>query len=240
MDNLELWGKVEKTEPSATKVSNFGGRRETSINGTYMFKQATEMFGPVGIGWGYDVAEERIEKGHPITFDSEGEPQDHQCTHTIKLKLWYELDGKRGEITSYGHTPYIRMTTNGIHTDGEAPKKSLTDAIKKALSMLGFSADIFMGQFDDQEYVQELLNEEAIKKADDKDAEKLRQIAEYTKWKENNLAAIDKAVSLNEVKGLYTAAVRKANRRGDETGVIAFEKAKERAEKRLEEANETA
>ncbi|MFK8333452.1 hypothetical protein M2D63_026040, partial [Pseudomonas sp. BJa5] len=40
-------------------------------------------------------------------------------------------------------------------TDGEAPKKSLTDAINNSLSMLGFRADVFLGIFDDRDYVQQ-------------------------------------------------------------------------------------
>ncbi|WP_434771820.1 hypothetical protein [Pseudomonas entomophila] len=50
-------------------------------------------------------------------------------------------------------------------TDGEAPKKSLTDAIKKALSMLSFSADVFLGLFDDNAYVQQRQEETAIEVA---------------------------------------------------------------------------
>ena len=60
-------------------------------------------------------------------------------------------------------------------TDGEAPKKSLTDAIKKALSMLGFSADVFLGMFDDVNYVQQLQAEQAIEQAEDRQAEIERQ-----------------------------------------------------------------
>ena len=41
----------------------------------------------------------------------------------------------------------------GPFTDEEAPKKSLTDALSKAMSWLGFAADIHLGRWDDNKYV---------------------------------------------------------------------------------------
>jgi hypothetical protein len=40
--------------------------------------------------------------------------------------------------------------------DDDAPKKALTDALTKALSHLGFNADVFMGMFDSNKYVKQL------------------------------------------------------------------------------------
>lgn len=70
------------------------------------------------------------------------------------------------------------MTNAGkMKCDGEAKKKSLTDSIKKALSMLGFSADIFLGWFDSEEYKAENATEFAIRNASDKaeDVTRLRE-----------------------------------------------------------------
>lgn len=78
------------------------------------------------------------------------------------------LDGAKGEVEHFGHTPFVQKSvTYGAVQDMEASKKSLTDAIKKCLSMLGFNADIFLGMFDDREYVEALKIEEDIKKSDD-------------------------------------------------------------------------
>lgn len=46
--------------------------------------------------------------------------------------------------------------------DGEAPKKSFTGAIKKSLSMFGFSADVLLGLLDDEAYVTQLKEKEVI------------------------------------------------------------------------------
>jgi hypothetical protein len=53
ISNLSVWNKVEKTNPLyAKKVSMRGGF--TSIDAHSQVKAATEQFGPIGIGWGYE------------------------------------------------------------------------------------------------------------------------------------------------------------------------------------------
>ncbi len=47
--------------------------------------------------------------------------------------------------------------------DDEAPKKAMTDAMTKAFSHLGMSADVFLGMFDDSKYVESLKKEFAQK-----------------------------------------------------------------------------
>jgi hypothetical protein len=43
--------------------------------------------------------------------------------------------------------------------DDQFAKKVETDTLTKAISKLGFNADIFMGKFDDQRYVEEMKEE---------------------------------------------------------------------------------
>jgi len=207
-DKLKLWNAVSKTDTSATKTSNQGGREQTSINGYWMIKQATEQFGMVGIGWGWDVMEERWDDGAmiPIKQDDGSTRLEQSKTHTIKLKLWFIVDGKRGEITQYGHTQAIYKSKWGVSDDGEAPKKSLMDAIKKSLSMLGFSSDIFTGMFDDRDYVQQLETEQAISKAEDRDAEIAAKRTEASDYVLRHIATIKSSKTQNEVKGIAKAA----------------------------------
>ena len=56
-DNLSIWNKVQETDPKFTK-KDYGGF--TSINGVYLYKKATDIFGPIGIGWGFDILDEII------------------------------------------------------------------------------------------------------------------------------------------------------------------------------------
>ena len=51
-DNLQLWNKVEKTDPKNTKKAKIGQLNITAINATTQIKKATEIFGTYGSGFG--------------------------------------------------------------------------------------------------------------------------------------------------------------------------------------------
>lgn len=219
-DNLALWKNVFKTDERFTKAftQNGGG---TSINGTYIAMKATREFGPFGIGWGVEVLEERFDKGAPIVRRIQTPNGDswelisngsggylEELHHTMKVKVWFILNGVRGESEAYGCTPYLYGTKNGPMSDGEAPKKSWTDAVKKALSPLGFSADIFMGLYDNPEYRQQNKAEFAIKNASEnaEDAARLRKELDDKLTKvADTLAA---GVTQNEVNKVFSPIAR--------------------------------
>lgn len=215
MNNMTIWDQVKKTDPAATKeYSGPGGYSGTSINGQYMVMMATKVFGPIGIGWGYEIVEERYDIGGLIEVQDDHEIRS--MTHTIRLKLWYKINDERGEVEHFGHTPYVFKTRNGSMTDPEAPKKSLTDAMKKCLSMLGFAADIFLGQYDDVVYREELADEFSIVKAENKDDEIARQRNIYLEKMEKYATQMDDAVTKAELLALFKEAVRKAGYQKDD------------------------
>lgn len=155
MDNMSIWGKVEKTDPKYTKqFSRGGGFKGTATNATYLARKATETFGPCGTGWGINVLSEEVFTGAPHVI--EGQVIAHDMIHKVHARLWYVLDGKRGEVEQFGQTQIVGRNKHGFYTDEEAPKKSLTDAMSKCLSLLGFSADIHLGLYDDNKYVAQL------------------------------------------------------------------------------------
>lgn len=158
-NNLALWESVEKTDPSYTKNFNRpGGFKGTAMNATWLAQRATELFGPCGIGWGMTVLNEEYVKGAPILVD--GQVVGFELIHVVHAKLWYVHEGKRGEIEQFGQTQMSGRRNDGkFYTDEEAPKKSLTDATTKCLSMLGFGADIFKGYYDDNKYVAQMREE---------------------------------------------------------------------------------
>lgn len=219
--NMSIWSQVEKTDTRFTKKAKVGGQEITSLNGTAMIMRATEIFGPAGIGFGWKVLEERFDPGVEV-FSGEGDKRVSlgvTSNHTVRIVFWFMLDGKRGEIESYGCTNYIYKASYGMLTDGEAPKKSLTDAIKKALSTLGFSADVFLGLFDDQDYVSQLKEEQAIEQAEDKEAEIERQKAERLDYIKSVVTTMQGAQSMQELKKLHDHAVRRLTARKDETAI---------------------
>lgn len=240
--NMQIWNQVSKTDTSHTKKAEVGGQKITSLNGTAMIMKATEIFGPVGIGFGWSVVEERFDPGAEM-FVGEGDKRASlglELNHTIKIKFWFTLDDKRGEIEQYGCTRYLYKSKFGTTTDGEAPKKSLTDAIKKSLSMLGFSADVFLGLFDDDEYVTQLKEEEALANADDKDAEVLRQKQERIDWLASAVETIGKAVTIYELKTLNVKYIREATRRNEPAHIARITRAFEERKASLEKGTEAA
>ncbi len=154
-DNLSLWNAVCETDPKYAKAFNRGGGfKGTSTNATYLARKATERWGPIGIGWGVQVLDEELMQGKPLATDNG--LATHETIHKVRVRLWYKQDGETGEVMHFGQTTFIGQNKNGLFTDEEAPKKSLTDAMAKCLSLLGFSADIFLGLYDDNKYVNDL------------------------------------------------------------------------------------
>lgn len=152
-DNLELWHKVEKTNPQHTKAITGKQYKGTSPRPYWLIQRATEIFGPVGIGWGFSI-DERIENGALIA------PGFYERVHIAKVRFWYKWKGERGEVEHIGGTPFSGKRSNGnIFTDDDSAKKSVTDALVKAMSMVGFAGDIFIGRYDDSKYVEEIAQE---------------------------------------------------------------------------------
>jgi hypothetical protein len=139
-DNLRIWSQVEKTNPSHTKKVNQRGGF-TAISAAYQIKRATEVFGPIGEGWGYDA-------GIPIFQDA---------LVIVPVTLWH---GDRANV--FGPMFGGAEWKNGTRLDSDGPKKATTDALTKLLSQLGFNADVFEGRFDDSKYVAELEREFAV------------------------------------------------------------------------------
>lgn len=238
--NLRIWDQVEKTDTRYTKKAKVGGQEITSLNGTAMVMKATEIFGPVGIGWGWKILEERFDKGAEI-FAGEGDKRiviAQELNHTIKIELWFVLDGQRGTFEQYGCTPYLYKSKYGTTTDGEAPKKSLTDAIKKSLSMLGFNADVFLGLFDDSDYFQQRQEETAIEVAEDKAAAEAAQKQERLDWLKGAVETMAKAVTIHELKQLYTTYARSASARNETQFLKRLGLAQEERRAQLEQESE--
>lgn len=221
-DNLDIWRRVMRTDPQYTKPLDIGGFKATTITAEYMFMRATEIFGPAGKGWGYKVMEEKMIPGAPMTEaiyekdkfvrmtvlrDADGSLVYEQ-NHSIKIDFWYRTENGISSIEAYGATPYLYKATKRIVSDGEVLKKSLTDAIKKALSMLGFSADVYLGWYDNANYTQENKAEFDLKNASEtaEDAARLRQEFDDKLTRvANTLAA---GVSVNEVNKVFAPIAR--------------------------------
>lgn len=137
-DNLRIWSKVEKTNPAHTKhVNQRGGF--TAVSANYQILAATETFGPIGEGWGYI-------SGDPVIVDT---------LIVVPVTLWHSTR----ENTFGPMMGCEEWKDKNGRVDSDAPKKATTDALTKLLSQLGFNADVFLGKFDDQKYVEQMKRE---------------------------------------------------------------------------------
>jgi hypothetical protein len=181
-DNMRIWSQIEKTDTKYTKDAKVLGQNITAINGTYAAQQATKVFGPCGEGWGITLKEDRFDNTAPHLNDA-GEVVFWYTQHTAIIDFWYK--GSEGEICTIpaaGHTPALSRGSSGPYYDSDPLKKSMTDALKKALSLLGFSADIWMGLFDDVNYKATREAESLAEKADEMAEQQLAKRREFWGW----------------------------------------------------------
>ena len=148
--NLELWNRVAETDPAFTKQANVKGNKIKSIIPQYQLMQATEEFGPYGQGWGFkDIKHDLSLVGDLglVVFYATFYAKDIEFPITNTISVW--RDGARTKV------------------DDDWAKKAETDALTKALSKIGFSADVFMGYHDDMRYVNEVTQKiQGLKQAE--------------------------------------------------------------------------
>lgn len=150
-DNMKIWDQVETTDPDMTERVNFGQFKFTTIDAMYQVRQATRVLGPCGIGWGL-----RNQKYEVLHID----PADpHYSLLLFTAEFWYKLDGQEGACDVAADIELFENTKNGWKRVSDPSKKVRTDCLTKGLSWLGFSADVFLGRFDDAKYVQRLQQE---------------------------------------------------------------------------------
>ena len=140
-DNKIYWDQLKKTDPRFTKRINKGFGEITTIDPQWQIMKMTEVFGPVGIGWAYNV----------------------KYTYTDQLVFAEVSVWTKDDVSSHdGYGPVCSVQKLWRKTgalDDEAPKKAMTDAMTKALSHLGVSADVFLGMFDNSKYVEKVAAE---------------------------------------------------------------------------------
>lgn len=221
-DNLNIWSQVEKTDLSyAKKVNQRGGY--TAISPQYQLKQATKVFGSYGKGFGLSESDFDMS-----LFESLG-----VVMH--KAKFFYVTGGERVEFPISNAIQATVGAGDKKRVDVDFAKKVETNTVSKALSKLGFNADVFMGMFEDNQYMQELNNELAIQKAEDKEQEAVKQAREYDEWKLKELESYQHLKSLTALQNAFTAHVRKCKRMNDEKGIKQFTKAKDQRKQELTE-----
>lgn len=165
--NMALWDQVKETDDLYTKEASNGRFKFTHVDPQYQLMVGTRMWGPYGDKWGLrDLVWTNL-----VTEDG-----DAKIT-SLMLQAEFFYPG--------GSFPVAvdQKFRHGFDTC----KILLTSARSKALSCLGFSADVFLGMFDDTAYRKKL----ELKR---EDTETLRI---------RLTSAVRKAKTASELKALY-------------------------------------
>lgn len=108
----------------------------TDVNPMYRIKRLTEIFGPCGLGWWYEIKDERI-----VDDELTG-----QRAAFVDIDLYYK-DPATGEeshaIPGTGGASFVAKERNGLYLSDECFKMALTDAISVAAKALGVAADVY-------------------------------------------------------------------------------------------------
>lgn len=134
--NLEFWYSVMRTDPDFTKRDGYGKRTWTSIDPAYRIYEITKVWGPCGGRWHYTPTETVIQD--PITGNT-----------VIMVRCEFH--------TPLGEHPIVQYSSAKLFNNGnineDAPKIACTGAFMKCLYIVGLQVDVYLGQFDDEDYV---------------------------------------------------------------------------------------
>lgn len=137
MDNLAIYEMGRQVPPEAQKPITAGRLKGmTDITPMWRIKKLTEIFGPCGIGWGYDITDKRIETA-----------PDGQACAFVDILFWYVWQEKKSiPYSATGGSKMISKESGGLYVSDECFKMALTDAISVAAKGLGIGADIYFSK----------------------------------------------------------------------------------------------
>ena len=135
MDNMKYYDAARQVPQEAQKQFNNGSFSGTDINPMWRIKKMTEMFGPCGVGWYYEIVSERAEEHHDMTMA------------IVDINLYIKVDGEWSKpIYGTGGNQLVKSTKNGPKASDEGYKMALTDALSVACKALGIGADIYFSK----------------------------------------------------------------------------------------------
>ncbi len=187
--NMELWNKVNSTDPKYLKKVSSGGRTFSAIDAQSQYEKATEQFGSYGATWGLkeiEISEQTIGDTTLANMKAMFFYPGGAFQTINSIKVAYKTNGYQGK------PGYLKV-------DDEAMKKLETNTVTKALSRLGFNADVFMGQFEDNNYVQEVNYAYADVQGKKIDTDKILDIQKLLKKTGTDLTSILQNYQVNHL-----------------------------------------
>ena len=107
MDNMEVLGKLKTTPEEAQKEIPAGRLKGfTDINPMWRLKRLTEVFGPCGVGWKYEVVSTNVMHG----------PNDEAAAFVNILLYYKRPDGEWSEgIPGMGGSMFVSKEKSGMY-----------------------------------------------------------------------------------------------------------------------------
>ncbi len=132
-ENMRYWEKLREVPTDAKKTIDSGRLQGlTDINPMWRIKALTETFGPVGIGWKYEIVSKE--------FHTVGQ----QTACFVDINLFYRSNGEwSAPIPGTGGSMLTGMGANGAFVNDDCFKMALTDAISISAKALGMAADVY-------------------------------------------------------------------------------------------------
>jgi len=142
--NMRIWDELFQVPKGSTYPIERGlCAGLTGITPLSLIKQATELWGPIGEGWGFEIEKDEI-VNQDAKFHSE-------MLHVMTIKLWYgepamQMSTPCTKVTyGMGCTRMYRWLEGEWFIDPDYNKSTLTDAITNALSRLGSGGSVRLG-----------------------------------------------------------------------------------------------
>ncbi len=134
-ENLKFY-ELSRKVPDEAKKQIQGGRLKgfTDINPMWRIKKLTELFGPCGIGWYYEV----------INRWTEGNQAQTEVCAFVDIALYIKVDGEWSmPIHGTGGSKLITAEKSGSNVSDECYKMAQTDALSVACKSIGIGADVY-------------------------------------------------------------------------------------------------
>jgi len=145
MENMEIWNKVKQPPKEALKQIGAGRLRGmTDVSPQWRYQVMTEVFGPCGTGWKFDIVRLWSEDG----ADGVKFAFAHVNLHYINP----ENNSWNGPVPGIGGSTLVAKESKGLYSSDEGYKMAVTDALSVAMKSLGVAADIYAGKWDGSKY----------------------------------------------------------------------------------------
>lgn len=195
MDNMKIYQAGRQVPAEACKSFSNGSFSGTDINPMWRIKTLTELFGPCGIGWYYEIISERAETHHDITMA------------IVDLNLYIKVDGEWSKpIYGTGGNKLVSMTKSGARASDEGYKMALTDALSVACKALGIGADVYFAA-DKTKYTEYEIKEEPAP-ADEVKAETEYKAPAFDARKAANIWAAEHKITIQQFAEIHKALAK--------------------------------